>query len=69
MLYKVRERQSAASLGLPSRVRDEDCDIEPLTASDLESPENNIVEATFGSCKPDHATYTTKMVEIARLCM
>lgn len=33
----VRERQVAAALGLPSRIRDEDCDTEPLSASDLES--------------------------------
>ncbi|KAH9861699.1 hypothetical protein J1614_011452 [Plenodomus biglobosus] len=31
----VRERQCGSALGLPNRIRDEDCDIEPLTASDF----------------------------------
>lgn len=32
----VRERQCSAALGLPNRIRDEDCDIEALDASDFE---------------------------------
>lgn len=63
---QVRERQVAAALGLPSRIRDEDCDMEPLSASDLESEvcsHNHL----FGSCQPEHMTYAIKMVEIARL--
>jgi hypothetical protein len=63
---KVRERQAAASLGLPSRIRDEDCDIEPLSPSDLES-EISSVDSPFGSCQPEHVTYAIKMVEIAKL--
>jgi hypothetical protein len=35
----VRDRQCAAALGLPNRIRDEDCDIEPLTPMDLENPD------------------------------
>ncbi|KAI5458625.1 fungal-specific transcription factor domain-containing protein [Mariannaea sp. PMI_226] len=63
----VRERQAAASLGLPSRIRDDDCDIEPLSSSDLES-ELAIQEAShFGSCKPEHVMYAIKMVEIAKI--
>ncbi|KAL6710608.1 hypothetical protein ACN47E_008656 [Coniothyrium glycines] len=31
----VRERQCSSALGLPNRIRDEDCDIEPLAASDF----------------------------------
>ncbi|XP_044718997.1 fungal specific transcription factor domain-containing protein [Hirsutella rhossiliensis] len=63
----VRERQVAAAMGLPSRIRDEDCDIEPLSANDLESEVycSNIL--LFGSCQPEHITYAIKMVEIARL--
>jgi len=63
----VRERQAAASLGLPSRIRDEDCDIEALSASDLESDTNPTVASLFGACEPQHVTYVVKMVEIARL--
>ncbi|KAH9869478.1 hypothetical protein IAQ61_006684 [Plenodomus lingam] len=33
----VRERQCGSALGLPNRIRDEDCDVEPLTASDFVS--------------------------------
>lgn len=32
----VRERQCGSALGLPNRIRDEDCDVEPLTTSDFE---------------------------------
>ncbi|RFU76934.1 hypothetical protein TARUN_5309 [Trichoderma arundinaceum] len=63
---QVRERQAAASLGLPSRIRDEDCDIEPLSPADLES-EANSVDSPFGSCRPEHVTYAIKMVEIAKI--
>ncbi|KAG6240626.1 hypothetical protein E4U25_007661 [Claviceps purpurea] len=64
----VRERQVAAAMGLPSRIRDEDCDIEPLSAADLESEAVCVSnEALFGSCQPEHITYTIKMVEVARL--
>lgn len=55
-------------MGLPSRIRDEDCDIEPLSAADLESEAVSVSnEAIFGSCQPEHITYTIKMVEVARL--
>ncbi|KJZ78517.1 hypothetical protein HIM_01908 [Hirsutella minnesotensis 3608] len=63
----VRERQVAAALGLPSRIRDEDCDIEPLSSSDLESEVYCSDNPLFGSCQPEHITYAIKMVEIARL--
>ncbi|KAL7958364.1 N-terminal binuclear Zn cluster-containing/DNA binding domain-containing protein [Trichoderma compactum] len=62
----VRERQAAAALGLPSRIRDDDCDIEPLSPMDLES-EVSPVDPSFGSCQPEHVTYAIKMVEIAKL--
>ncbi|KAI0456520.1 N-terminal binuclear Zn cluster-containing/DNA binding domain-containing protein [Xylaria acuta] len=61
----VRERQAAASLGLPSRIRDEDCDIEPLVSSDLTN--ETYCEPSLVSCTPEHVTYATKMVEISRL--
>ncbi|RYC58376.1 hypothetical protein CHU98_g7826 [Xylaria longipes] len=61
----VRERQAAASLGLPSRIRDEDCDNEPLVSSDLTS--DTYSETRLVSCTPEHVTYATKMVEISRL--
>lgn len=33
----IRERQCGSALGLPNRIRDKDCDIEPLAASDFVS--------------------------------
>ncbi|RSM12422.1 hypothetical protein CEP52_002476 [Fusarium oligoseptatum] len=63
----VRERQAAASLGLPSRIRDDDCDIEPLSPSDLESETENPDYSPFGCCKLEHITYAIKMVDIARI--
>ncbi|KAJ9152021.1 Cutinase transcription factor 1 (Acyl-CoA dehydrogenase domain-containing protein) [Pleurostoma richardsiae] len=63
----VRERQSAASLGLPSRIRDDDCDIELLTATDLESDEEDLGGMSLGRYGPEHVTYAIKMVEMARL--
>ncbi|KZL74672.1 cutinase transcription factor 1 alpha [Colletotrichum tofieldiae] len=49
----IRERQCAAALGLPNRIRDEDCDIEPLEVEDFEHafsptlPTNKIQEYTL----------------------
>ncbi|OAA70692.1 Transcription factor [Cordyceps fumosorosea ARSEF 2679] len=64
---QVRERQSAASLGLPSRIRDEDCDIEPLSAADLEAPDVDLEHPILAPTKPEHITYAIKMVEVSRL--
>ncbi|KAF6818045.1 acyl-CoA dehydrogenase [Colletotrichum musicola] len=63
----VRERQAAISLGLPCRIRDEDCDIEPLTSADLEDDADEQQATGFGSTKLEHIHYVTKMVDIARL--
>lgn len=64
---KVRERQAAASLGLPCRVKDFDCDVEMLSAADLESVSTGPEPCPFGSCQPEHVTYCIKMVEIAKM--
>ncbi|ODA80164.1 hypothetical protein RJ55_03122 [Drechmeria coniospora] len=63
----VRERQVAAALGLPSRVRDEDCDMDPLDVGDLESETDGPSSGLFGTCQAEHITYAIKMVEMARL--
>ncbi|KAH8895222.1 hypothetical protein GQ53DRAFT_681751 [Thozetella sp. PMI_491] len=62
----VRERQSATSLGLPSRIRDEDCDIEPLDPTDLDF-DNDCYEPIFSILQPEHVIYVMNMVELARL--
>ncbi|KAF5581812.1 n-terminal binuclear Zn cluster-containing protein [Fusarium pseudocircinatum] len=63
----VRERQSAASLGLPSRIRDDDCDVEPLAVSDLETEVTSRDGSQFGSCKPEHVNYAINMVNLAQI--
>ncbi|KAF5671386.1 cutinase transcription factor 1 [Fusarium denticulatum] len=63
----VRERQASASLGLPSRIRDNDCDVEPLSESDLESDIETQDGLQFGSCKPEHKTYAVNMAKLARI--
>ncbi|KAJ0299753.1 hypothetical protein COL516b_008870 [Colletotrichum fioriniae] len=63
----VRERQAAVSLGLPCRIRDEDCDIEPLTPVDLEDDADEQRATGFGAPKSEHIHYAIKMVDIARL--
>ncbi|CRG90691.1 Cutinase transcription factor 1 beta [Talaromyces islandicus] len=63
----VRELQSSSSLGLPRRIRDEDCDIEPLTAGDLEEEYDGSIAPSFGRCEPEHVVYVLKMTHIARL--
>ncbi|GKT64009.1 cutinase transcription factor 1 [Colletotrichum tofieldiae] len=63
----VRERQASVSLGLPCRIRDEDCDIEPLTAIDLEDDADEQDVTSLGASELEHVHYAIKMVEIARL--
>lgn len=63
----VRERQSAASLGLPMRIRDEDCDIEPLTLADLQDDGDDNPVTALGSPTSEHLIYPVKMVELSRL--
>ncbi|KAK1512159.1 cutinase transcription factor 1 alpha [Colletotrichum tamarilloi] len=57
----VRERQCAAALGLPNRIRDEDCDIEPLEQLDF--------ERAFDSTLPIHKAqeYIAYFISIAQL--
>ncbi|KAK7443713.1 hypothetical protein Landi51_09061 [Colletotrichum acutatum] len=63
----VRERQAAVSLGLPCRIRDEDCDIEPLTSTDLEDDADEQRATGFGAPESEHIHYAVKMIDIARL--
>jgi hypothetical protein len=63
----VRDRQSSASLGLPSRIRDEDCDVEMLSSADLEEELDGSVPAAFGSTTSEHVVYAVQMARVARL--
>lgn len=59
----VRERQCGSALGLPNRIRDEDCDIEPLAASDFVT--------AFGSSTPavDAFSYASHMIGMTELAI
>lgn len=63
----ARERQSAASLGLPMRIRDEDCDIEPLAVSDLEKDDDEGDFTGLGSLTGEQMIYPIKMIELSML--
>lgn len=63
----VRERQSAASLGLPMRIRDEDCDIEPLTVLDLENDGDESAVTGLGSPTPEQVIYPLKIIELSSI--
>ncbi|KAF5013617.1 hypothetical protein FDECE_378 [Fusarium decemcellulare] len=62
-----KEANLVVHICLPSRIRDDDCDIEPLSPTDLESEADSVDGSPFGSCKSEHITYAIKMVEIARI--
>jgi hypothetical protein len=59
----VRERQCGSALGLPNRIRDEDCDIAPLTTSDFAS--------AFGPAMPaaDAQRYTAYAIGMTQLAI
>jgi hypothetical protein len=42
----IRERQCAAALGLPNRIRDEDCDVEALNKADFEEAFDPTISST-----------------------
>ncbi|KAJ3548174.1 hypothetical protein NM208_g1137 [Fusarium decemcellulare] len=58
-----RDRHAAAALGCPCRIRDEDCDIEPLSEYDL-LVDSNVDEGLLPVQEPYHVAY---FLEISRL--
>ncbi|KAL2811721.1 hypothetical protein BJX63DRAFT_398755 [Aspergillus granulosus] len=62
----VRDQQSAAALGLPPRIRDEDGDVSMLEAADI--LEDEIVDdPVFGRQRPQEVLYPVEMAKLARL--
>ncbi|KAF9880852.1 hypothetical protein CkaCkLH20_01894 [Colletotrichum karsti] len=60
----TRERQCAAALGLPNRIRDEDCDIAPLDERDFEhafSPD------TASAKVQEYIAYAVGMAQLSRV--
>jgi hypothetical protein len=62
----MRERQVASFLGLPCRIREADCDIEPPRASDFEGNEPAPEDSVFARELPEHAAYFIAVVEVAK---
>ncbi|KAL6354274.1 hypothetical protein LRP88_11600 [Fusarium phalaenopsidis] len=60
----IRERQCAAALGLPNRVRDEDCDIETLCDKDFESAFGPSMSPTQVQ---ESISYMICLVELSRI--
>ena len=60
----TRDRQCAAALGLPDRIRDEDCDIEPLEAMDYLHAFSSLLPRQKAE---DYALYAIGMAELAQM--
>ncbi|KAK5173527.1 uncharacterized protein LTR77_002208 [Saxophila tyrrhenica] len=60
----TRDRQCAAALGLPNRVRDEDCDFESLERSDFDHAYHDSVPQKAAD---QYITYAMGMTELAKL--
>ncbi|EMD95186.1 hypothetical protein COCC4DRAFT_205108 [Bipolaris maydis ATCC 48331] len=58
----IRERQCAAALGLPCRIRDKDCDVEPLSYSDFAYAFRSSSPADF---RHRSTAYAISMVQLA----
>ncbi|RDL38870.1 uncharacterized protein BP5553_03210 [Venustampulla echinocandica] len=61
----VRDRQCSAALGLPTRIRDEDCDIEMLDPSDFEEEDHSAYPRFLGTQKREHILYAIQMAKLA----
>ncbi|KAI6750486.1 hypothetical protein HG530_014767 [Fusarium avenaceum] len=63
----VREYQAAASLGLPSRIKDDDCDVEPLNLLDLTPEMETLDSSLFDPCTPQHIAYVISMIDLIHI--
>ena len=61
----MRDRQSSAALGLPIRIRDEDCDIEMLEPSDFEEEIHSPYPEFLGNQTREHVLYSIQMAKLA----
>lgn len=66
---QVRDQQTSAALGLPPRIRDEDCEIAELEHFDFEES-GPVGPSEIFKAPPDvHVSYVIGMAQLARLCM
>ncbi|KAJ5957943.1 hypothetical protein N7501_012222 [Penicillium viridicatum] len=63
----VRDQQTSAALGLPPRIRDEDCQIADLEAADFEESEPMGPPEIFRTPPKVHIPYVIGMAQLARL--
>ncbi|RVX71097.1 hypothetical protein B0A52_03463 [Exophiala mesophila] len=64
----TRDRHIASSLGRPSRIRDEDCDVLMLTEEDFRDQHPSSVQAELvGTQEPYHVSYFIELVRLAFL--
>lgn len=66
-MEQIRDRHAAAALGHPCRIRDEDCDVEPLNEEDL------LVDANFSGQllplqKSHHVSYFLENAKFSKIC-
>lgn len=66
--HQVRDQQTSAALGLPPRIRDEDCQIADLEATDFEESEPMGPPEIFRTPPDVHIPYVIGMAQLARLC-
>ncbi|KAL4783300.1 fungal-specific transcription factor domain-containing protein [Aspergillus varians] len=62
----TRDQQSAAALGLPPRIRDEDGDVSMLEPDDV-LEEETVDDEVFGCQNPQDLMYPVEMAKLARL--
>lgn len=68
-LGQIRDQQTSAALGLPPRIRGEDCDVPNLEPSDIAEARDVPDTEVFGRQHLQHIAYSIMMLELARLCM
>ncbi|KAJ5358349.1 uncharacterized protein N7496_010762 [Penicillium cataractarum] len=63
----VRDQQTSAALGLPSRIRDEDCEVAELDESDFEEDDSTNLSEVFRRPPVAHVNYVIQMARLAKL--
>lgn len=66
----IRERQCSAALGLPSRIRDGDCDVETPRPEDMEEaalPDLPLAKQILPPQTPSHVSYFVEMARLAQI--
>ncbi|KAJ5186103.1 hypothetical protein N7491_006026 [Penicillium cf. griseofulvum] len=65
--HQVRDQQTSAALGLPPRIRDEDCQIADLETADFDDRQPMGTPVIFRTPPEVHIPYVIGMIQLARL--